>query len=348
MVNEKGIAINSKIGGREQNQDYALAFKGKMGTLLVLCDGAGGYNGGAFASKWVANYIINSFRNYKGDVEIKEFLINSIIESNKQLIEQGDENSDLSGMKTTLAMIYIHRSKGISFHMGDSRIYQIRDGRIIFRTKDHSYVQELLNDKKISKKDAQNHPKSNIITRALGATLKIQIEVKDLKIKENDIILLTSDGVHGLLSDRQILSTVNNGSSLSEINEKLCDLSEEEGIITKNSKHDNLTVLIFSQEFRKLKFIYQYKELIAAIAIFGLLFFSYWIFIKDFKQPESKDDKITYYKNYLDCNAMDSIMRLDDINIIHLHKDSFDTQILEDNNIKITALKDSIIIQKSK
>lgn len=348
MVNEKDIAINSNIGGREQNQDFALAFKGKMGTLLVLCDGAGGYNGGAFASKWVASYIINSFINYKGDVEIKEFLINSIIESNRQLIEQGDENSDLNGMKTTLAMIYIHKSKGISFHLGDSRIYQIRNGRIIFRTKDHSYVQELLNDKKISKKDAQKHPKSNVITRALGATLKIQIEVKDLKIKESDIILLTSDGVHGLLSDRQILSTVNNGSNLSEINKKLCDLSEAEGIKTKNSKHDNLTVLIFSQEFNKLKFIYKQKELLSGIAILGFLFLSYWIFIRDNKPPESEDGKITYYKNYLDCNAMDSIMRLDEINIIHLHKDSFDTEILEDNNIESTAFKDSIILKKFK
>lgn len=351
MVNENDIAILSKIGGRDQNQDYALAYKGKMGTLLVICDGAGGYNGGAFASKWVANYIINSFRSYDGNIEIKEFLINSIIESNKQLIEQSDENSDLNGMKTTLAMLYIHCSKGISFHLGDSRIYQIRSGRIIFRTNDHSYVQELINDKKISKKDAHKHPKSNIITRALGATSKIQIEIKDLLINENDIILLTSDGIHGLLTDAQILSNVNNCANLGEICKKLCDLSETEGIKTKNSKHDNLTVLVFCKEFRKLNFIYKHKELIAGIAVLGLVFLCYWSFFKtdnNIKLQQTKTDQVTYYKDFLDCEAMDSIMKLDSINTIRLHKDSFDREIIGSYNIKNTSFKDSIILTKIK
>ena len=347
MVNEKDLGIISKIGGREQNQDYALAYKGAKGTLLVLCDGAGGYNGGAFASKWVANYIINSFRSYNGEIEIKEFLIKLIIDSNQQLIEQSNENSELSGMKTTLAMMYIHGDKGISFHLGDSRIYQIRNGRIIFRTKDHSYVQELLDANKISKKDMHKHPKSNVITRALGATLKIEIEVKDLKIKQNDIVLLTSDGVHGLLSDNHILATVNENDSVGKICERLSDLSEIEGIKTKNSKHDNLTVVIFSKEFEKLKFIFKYKELIVGIAFCGLLFLSYWILKRD-KKPLPNIESITHYPNYLDCNAMDSIMRIDSINIIKLHKDSFDKQIIESYKIKHTYFKDSIILTKLK
>lgn len=268
---EKDLVIISKLGGREENQDAALAYKGKQGTLLIVCDGAGGYNGGSYASRFVTNYLINSFQNFDGKLDIKEYLITNILSCNIELLDISSSNNELTGMKTTLSMVYVLGNMGISFHVGDSRVYQIRDERIIFRTKDHSYVQDLIDKKEITEKQAINHPKSNVINRALGASTKLEIEISDLQIKRNDIICLSTDGVHGLISDNRIMSIFAKEKTLASIGEKITDICDSEGIKQKQSRHDNLTLLLYSNEFKKPSFFNIRKNQI--IILSGLLIF---------------------------------------------------------------------------
>ncbi|MBK8372968.1 MAG: serine/threonine-protein phosphatase [Saprospiraceae bacterium] len=289
---EKDLVIISKLGGRSENQDAALAYKGKHGTLLIVCDGAGGYNGGSYASKFVTNYLINSFKNFDGKSDIKEYLITNILSCNIELLEISSSDSVLEGMKTTLCMAYIAGSKGISFHVGDSRVYQIRNERIIFKTKDHSYVQDLIKKKEITEKQAKNHPKSNVINRALGAGSKLEIEISDLQIKKNDILFLSTDGIHGLISDDHILKVFKSEKTLALIGEKLTDICDSEGIKNKQSKHDNLTALLYTMEFKKTNF-YQIKK--NQILLVLLLFIGFVIFIIN-KQFDNKSKDIAKQK----------------------------------------------------
>ncbi|MBK8701174.1 MAG: serine/threonine-protein phosphatase [Saprospiraceae bacterium] len=355
-VMENDISIISDSGGRDQNQDFAIAYKGKLGTLLIVCDGAGGYNGGAYASNFVGNSLIQYFRKYDGTVEIKEYLINSIQSVNQQLISQSASDPDLQGMKTTLSMVFLDGSTGIAFHIGDSRIYQIRNGNFVFRSKDHSLVQELLAKREITRKEVLNHPKANVITRAMGAPIKLDIEINDLKFKNGDILLLTTDGIHGVLDDSKILKLVNNGFSLGNINERLLNEAEVEAKKIGILNHDNLTSLLYCKSYSKLPFAIKHKLalfftiflLVPAISIF---LFRNNINVIPNKQKLNADITVFTQNQYLDCMKMDSIMNIDNIRVIHLHRDSFqwpDPEILINYTIDSISIKDTIVVKRIK
>ena len=169
------ILAKSDIGkARNMNQDCFYAAKETDEIkLFILADGMGGYQGGEVASSIAVysaqNYICNNFKEtakYKND--ILKLITDSIEYANLMVYERSKETEELQSMGTTLDVCLIYNNRAFIGHVGDSRIYRIRKNFFRRLTTDHSYVQELIDDGKITKEEAAIHPKKNMLVKAIG------------------------------------------------------------------------------------------------------------------------------------------------------------------------------------
>lgn len=227
---------------RDMNQDYYyISPENSQINLYILADGMGGYKGGEVASKLATisakNYIESNFENtIKEKEEILKLIKNSMEYANMVVYEKSKEDKELEGMGTTLEVCLIYNNKVYIGHVGDSRIYRIR--KDIFRkiTNDHSYVQKLVKDGTITKEEAINHPKKNMLTKALGCTAFVEADVLVKGFIKDDIILICSDGLSNMLEEEKIYNVVKENYKLAPI--KLIELANE------NGGYDNITVII--------------------------------------------------------------------------------------------------------
>ena len=184
--------------------------------LFILADGMGGCNAGEIASKeaiiCAKNYIENNFEDTPKDKESIMKLVRSSLEyANMVVYEKSLANKDLEGMGTTLEVCLIYNNRAYIGHVGDSRIYRIRKDIIRQLTQDHSYVQKLVKDGTITKEEAENHPKKNMLVRAVGVEKKLEIDFFKVSL-EGKKLLLCSDGLHGCCTDEDILKVLNSSS----------------------------------------------------------------------------------------------------------------------------------------
>lgn len=201
----------------------------------------GGYNGGEIASRIatasVKSYIETNFSTIEPLKENILELIRSAIEyANMVVYEKAKENEELENMGTTLEVCLIYNNKAFIGHIGDSRIYRIRKNIIRKLTQDHSYVQELVKDGTITKEEAINHPKKNMLMKALGCTPFVEPDVTVKGFLKDDIIVICSDGLTNMLSDEEIYENV-----IKDIN------NSSENLVNKANElggYDNITVVI--------------------------------------------------------------------------------------------------------
>lgn len=158
---------------REINEDsYSISESLDEVQLYIIADGMGGYNGGEIASslaiKSAKSYIENNFAVTEKDKEsIIQLVASSLEYANMVVYEKSKENKELNGMGTTLDICLIYNNKAYIGHVGDSRIYRIRKDFIRKLTQDHSYVQKLVKDGKITEEEAKHHPQKNMLMKAL-------------------------------------------------------------------------------------------------------------------------------------------------------------------------------------
>ncbi|MBS1757033.1 MAG: serine/threonine-protein phosphatase [Bacteroidetes bacterium] len=183
----------SQIGKRQNNEDFVSSFPEQ--GLFIVCDGVGGNNKGEVASKLACETISEFIRNIEtpGEVEIKKAV--SLAEN--ELANFIEVNPESEGMATTLALLSLSNNNATIAHIGDSRVYHIRDGQVIFQTQDHSLVNEYIASGFISQEEAKNHPKKNVITRAIQTTGEhTEADIKVIEdIQANDFFILCSDGI---------------------------------------------------------------------------------------------------------------------------------------------------------
>lgn len=230
----------SHIGNvRKENQDYQIALKIRDNKFIfAVCDGMGGHAAGSTASK-IAGENILSYSKENFDEEPKDFLEKAIVNANSTIFKEAEENKKLKGMGTTVAVLVIDQNLGYVAHVGDSRVYWIRNDKMKRLTKDHSYVQYLVDNEVITEEDAFKHPKGNILTKSVGISLEFKPEIRNrpILLEVNDILLLSSDGLHNSLTDEQILNHIqDNKIPISELCEKLVKDALE------NGANDNITV----------------------------------------------------------------------------------------------------------
>ncbi len=227
---------------RETNQDYFYISEPlDQVQIYILADGMGGYNGGEIASKLATisakNYLESNFQNTPKDKESIMKLVRSSMEyANMIVYEKSREDEELEGMGTTLEVGLIYNNRIYIGHIGDSRIYRIRKNFIRKLTQDHSYVQKLVKDGTITKEEAENHPKKNMLMKALGCNAFVEPDVTVKGFLKDDIILMGSDGLTNLVKQEDLFNIVKENIELAP--KKLIDIANN------NGGQDNITVIV--------------------------------------------------------------------------------------------------------
>ena len=216
------------------------------GTLLVIADGMGGLNAGEVASaiaiETVQNYFNQSDRKkIETHEQVKDALIECINNAQSNMLSHAKEHPDTSGMGTTIVIAFIKENILHTAWVGDSRCYVLRKNtELYYATKDHSYVQELVDAKQITMEQAFYHPESNIITRSLGdnSNKAPKPDFCSYPIELGDKILLCSDGLNGMLQDDAILKILHDAENINEAAISLINAANEAG------GHDNITLIL--------------------------------------------------------------------------------------------------------
>ena len=220
---------------RQKNQDYFYISQSLDDVqLYILADGMGGYKGGEVASQMattcVKNYIENNYKQIPKDRDSLIQLVGSSMEyANMVIYEKSKENTNLEGMGTTLEICLIHNNKVYIGHVGDSRIYRVRKQFIRKLTQDHSYVQKLVKDGKITEAEAEVHPKKNMLMKAIGCSAFVEPDVSVKGFLKDDILVMTSDGLTNMVTKEKIFNTVQ--GNIERAPEKLVDLANDNGRI---------------------------------------------------------------------------------------------------------------------
>ncbi len=237
------IGLVSDVGlKRSLNEDFATYLEKDEFKIYVVADGMGGHNAGEVASKMAAEKIVKYIEeNFSFDIEEK-LLINAIENANNSIFDFSKTNEILNGMGTTVTACLMTKKFTYIANVGDSSCLGIRNGVIRKLTKDHSLVQELVDCGSISEKEAVNHPKKNIITRALGTNDNVKVDIFQFSNGEYNCYILCSDGLTNELSNEEILDVIEGENDYIDIANKLVLLAKEKG------GRDNITVLLFGGE----------------------------------------------------------------------------------------------------
>lgn len=227
---------------RVKNED-SLYIDVKDKRLLIIADGMGGHNAGEVASKIAVdtveqylNTILHS--DYELKVErIKDILMDAISAANGEIYRQSLKEASLRGMGTTIIIVLIIDNKMHIGHVGDSRGYLIRDGHIEQITEDHTLVTELVKNGTITELEAMNHPKRNVITRALGTDISSKIDYIGKDLQKDDIIILCTDGLSDMIKNYEIKDIITDSPDLQSGCDELVDLANLKG------GFDNITLI---------------------------------------------------------------------------------------------------------
>lgn len=234
---------NTDIGKmREMNQDYFYISKPEDSLqLFIVADGMGGYKGGEIASKLAVetskSYIINNFNAIEPNKENIMNLIRSAIEyANLVIYEKSKEMQELENMGTTIDICLVIVNKVYIGHVGDSRVYRKRKEFFRKLTTDHSYVQKLVSDGTITKEEAINHPKKNMLLKALGCSSFVEPDVMVKGFLKDDVLLMCSDGLTNMVKEEEIVEIINN-NPIQACNNLVYKANEKGG-------YDNITAVI--------------------------------------------------------------------------------------------------------
>ena len=193
-------AFRTDVGKvRANNQDAPIVSE-KL-RLYGVADGMGGHKGGEVASTSARDDLL---RELEGKTPSVAALSGAIEEVNRQIYHQQEHDDALTGMGTTLSVLWMSDNFVYIGHVGDSRVYLLRDGEFKQMTLDHSLEEQLVREGVLTEEVAQNHPMRNIITRAIGTDESVEVDVVVEERRKGDLWLACSDGLHGLVDDRQM------------------------------------------------------------------------------------------------------------------------------------------------
>jgi PPM family protein phosphatase len=218
--------------------------------LVVLADGMGGYNAGEVASGIAVTMITNEVKrlmaqrpahlmNGSGHEGAVGLLRTVIAKANSSIFQAANSQPQYAGMGTTLVVTFLRDNRITVAHIGDSRLYRVRDGKIEQLTRDHSLLQEQIDNGVLTKEMARRSQNKNLVTRAVGIEEKVEPDVQTLDTQEGDIYLLCSDGLNDMVEDDDILLTVNSlGVNLPLAANQLVQIAND------NGGRDNVSVVL--------------------------------------------------------------------------------------------------------
>lgn len=225
------------------NLSFGVNSKSTQFFLLVVADGMGGHAKGEEASKIALNTISKTvIPKLLSGTPLTELLKVGIQNANQDILDHIDKNPETSGMGTTSVCAIVQGNEVYLANVGDSRAYVISVDEIRRVTKDHSYVQELVDSGEISEKESRKHPKKNVITKAVGIMSSVEPDMMRLTLDPEESLLLCCDGVIAHLDDDDIHKIINDSDDPQNACQKIIDLANERG------GSDNISLILLSSE----------------------------------------------------------------------------------------------------
>lgn len=190
---------------RKQNEDSLGIFRTNVGLLIIICDGLGGGLAGEFASKSSIEKIYLSFQNSE-EPDILLRIKTAINNANRFVYEKSNDNLNFKGMATTCEVFLLNGFSAYWGHIGDSRIYSLKNGKLNQLTKDHSIIQKLVDEGGIPISKSKNHPKKNVITKAIGDEQKPEIDLSKMLLSDGKPLrfFICTDGVTCVVNDEEL------------------------------------------------------------------------------------------------------------------------------------------------
>ncbi|WP_428667906.1 PP2C family protein-serine/threonine phosphatase [Runella sp.] len=229
------LALHER-GQRSNNEDNLFPAVGAASVddrLFLVCDGVGGADKGEVASETVCQAISTYFLQHSIKRGTAQTVRDAIAYAEAELERYKETQPDSSGMATTLTLMHLNEDGVLAAHIGDSRIYHIRNGRLLWRTQDHSFVNELVKSGIITADEAPKHPKRNVITRALqGSTNAVAPDVHFIEdVRSGDYFFMCTDGVLETFSDAELLellgTTKSDAQKMASIKQKCAEQSRD-------------------------------------------------------------------------------------------------------------------------
>ena len=238
------IAYRSDIGRiRLVNEDRGYAEQTDTGlAVAIVADGMGGHKAGDVASQLAVDTFREVMQGATGQLTMEErktLIRQAILQANEAVFDMASRNEQYYNMGTTVVAALLQTENGVLGHIGDSRAYKWRDGILSRLTEDHTLVNELVKSGQISAEEAANHPRKNVLTRAIGTDQDVEVDVKGMSWKPGDILLLCSDGLTNMVTEEEMTETVLSAElDLDGKADKLVELALHAG------GDDNITVVL--------------------------------------------------------------------------------------------------------
>ena len=217
---------------RKNNEDALLVTEP---NIFVAADGMGGAAAGEVASGMLVDTVKNFLSTIPEPLN-EDILSKSILKANAEILRKAKENPELRGMGTTATILYLHKNHAYYAHIGDSRLYRLKNSVLEQLTIDHSYVESLVRSGDLTPEQARIHPMKNLLTQAVGVMAEIEIDAGNFSVDSGDIFLLCTDGLTNMLEDWQIEKILLNAQENPA--EDLINAALDEG------GHDNITAIV--------------------------------------------------------------------------------------------------------
>ena len=221
---------------RQANEDAYFA----RSPLFAVADGMGGAQAGEVASGIAVSVLQDGLPAGAGSVEQR--LAGAVRDANAEIHRRSQNEPELSGMGTTFTLAYLGEEELTVAHVGDSRTYRWRDGKLELLTEDHSLVGEFVRQGKITQEEADEHPQRSISTRALGPEAQVEVDTHTWRAEPGDVYLLCSDGLTSMIHEAQVAEILRDNRSLRSAGRALVDAANAAG------GRDNITVVLFLVE----------------------------------------------------------------------------------------------------
>lgn len=232
----EAAALTSTGRVRSRNED-ALGYRLEQG-IFVVCDGMGGAAGGEIASRIAVDTVLERMCSDGAAEHAREALHEGIAEANRAVLERADREPGLFGMGTTLVAMVLCGKSAIIAHAGDSRCYQLRQGRLERRTHDHSLVDEQIRLGSMTREEAERSPFRSVITRAVGTQQTVTEEIVEADVEPGDLFLLCTDGLTREVNETSIRDVLASERDPAIAVHRLVEAANEAG------GHDNITTLL--------------------------------------------------------------------------------------------------------
>lgn len=231
----------SDIGKKRKiNQDAIFTSEkpvGNLPNLFLVADGMGGANAGDYASRIALETVIAQVENNQ-NTDCLKILQDAISSANANVLKKAGEKPEYEGMGTTLVAACCEGEELFVANVGDSRLYIVGPRKIRQITRDHSWVEEMVLRGGLARDAARNHPDKNIITRAVGVEESVKVDFFQEHLKEDEKILMCTDGLTNMLEDAEILKIVERSRDIVEMAEELVNAANEKG------GKDNISVIL--------------------------------------------------------------------------------------------------------